>query len=135
MAADSVTGTGHGAVDPPIRGLGPIHKILQANKIIPAFYVDGQDVVTQQTCGGGLEPCEVSLVDGTEVGLVEGTEVGLVEGTQVQPLDENEEVFKSTDMNIRQISLLEQILLQMQIMNTHLASITGEEILTPEVQK
>jgi len=45
MGATSTEGTGLGSAEGPLRGIGPVHKILQNNEIRAAFEPDGQDII------------------------------------------------------------------------------------------
>ena len=133
MGASSVTGTGTGSAEGPVRGVGAVHKILNQDDDAAFYYQDGKIMMT-----GFSEPIEVILQDGTEIGLVDGTEIGLVEGASVEItgneasvriLDENQDVLTRADLkNIHQTELLENILLELRRMNIHFNSITEEEI-------
>ena len=45
MGATTTQGTGHGSAETPIRGVGPVHKILQNNELRAAFDERGQKVI------------------------------------------------------------------------------------------
>lgn len=62
MGASSVTGKGLGSAEGPIRGLGPVEKILKRVAEEAAFDQDGQKVRSQISGGGGSNLAEDIIV-------------------------------------------------------------------------
>jgi hypothetical protein len=68
MAATTTEGIGHGSAESPIRGLGPVHKILQRNEIRAAFEPDGQDIIQR------LEPLSYAITTISSSSYTAGTD-------------------------------------------------------------
>jgi hypothetical protein len=68
MGATTTEGTGLGSAEGPIRGIGPVHKILQNNEIRAAFEPDGQDIIQR------LDPLSFAITTVTSSSYDAGTE-------------------------------------------------------------
>ena len=66
MGATTTEGTGHGSAEGPVRGLGPVHKILKKTEDLPAFTLENNDLIIRSDCfpSDGTEGQVLQISDG-----------------------------------------------------------------------